>query len=79
MYFYKLIFVNLFYRDYQILFPFFIPLITFQKEVFIAFGPFYFLCREAFFELPKGHRSGRSRHFLSFPKGVWSDFLPKKG
>ena len=32
----------------QILFSQFSPLITFQKEVFIVFGPFYFLCREAF-------------------------------
>jgi len=33
---------------YQVLFPHFSPLITFQKEIFIVFGPFYFLCREAF-------------------------------
>ena len=31
------------------------------------------------YQLVKGHRSGRSRHFLSFPKAVWSDFLPRKG
>ena len=48
MYFNKLIYINLFYRVYQILFHLFSPLITFQKEVFIVFGPFYFLCREAF-------------------------------
>ncbi|MFV0272381.1 MAG: hypothetical protein ACK5HZ_12055 [Macellibacteroides fermentans] len=36
-------------------------------------------CAGKLFQLPKGHKSGRSRHFLSFPKAVWSDFLPKKG
>ena len=35
--------VYMFCCVYQVLFPHFSPLITFQKEVFIVFGPFY-LC-----------------------------------
>ena len=78
MYFYKLIFVNLFYRVYQILFSLFIPLITFQKGSIHCVWAILLLVPGSFFSFRKDIGVAVHAIFFRFQKVYGVIFYLKK-
>ena len=78
MYFNKLIYINLFYRVYQILFSLFIPLITFQKGSIHCVWAILLLVPASFFCFRKGIRVAVHAIFFRFQKVYGVIFYLKK-